>query len=364
MNRIASGRRQGAASRAFTLVELLVVVSIIALLIAILLPSLKKARESAKRIACNANVRGLAQAALTYAADDPKEFVIPIGEADATFPETRYTYYGWGGKSGKGTASAPYTSSDWSGGSLLNAARRPLNYVLYKGGFQSQVSGGILGGGWTKDTQLELDLFRCPADKGFTGMHEQGWKQSRLSAYDHYGTSYAANPLFVGVPSASPLDSNSMYSRSMSRVPNPTNTVLFWEVSARYSFFASNDIANGGEYVQSGPQVSGCYWPYPYGDFTARGFHGQDFNFNVSYGDGHSTWIKIKGHGAVQIDQVNMPPACPNGVCKCILVRGIGWQLDTLPADLVKTSKTRSGGDTGTISGKGGGSSDYTVIDQ
>src|SRR5688572_19523364 len=61
-----------ASSRAtaLTLVELLVVIGIIAVMIAILLPSLIKAREDARRVVCLSHVRQLTQAALLYAGDN------------------------------------------------------------------------------------------------------------------------------------------------------------------------------------------------------------------------------------------------------------------------------------------------------
>ena len=56
--------------KAFTLIELLVVVSIIALLIAILLPSLSKAREQAKIVACGSNLRQVGLGVTSYALEN------------------------------------------------------------------------------------------------------------------------------------------------------------------------------------------------------------------------------------------------------------------------------------------------------
>jgi prepilin-type N-terminal cleavage/methylation domain-containing protein len=53
----------------FTLVELLVVIAIIAILIALLLPTLKRAREQANAVVCQSNMRQLGMAFLCFAQD-------------------------------------------------------------------------------------------------------------------------------------------------------------------------------------------------------------------------------------------------------------------------------------------------------
>jgi len=57
-------------SRGFTLVELLVVISIVALLIALLLPSLQNARHAGLRVVCASNLHQLGVGYASYAADD------------------------------------------------------------------------------------------------------------------------------------------------------------------------------------------------------------------------------------------------------------------------------------------------------
>jgi prepilin-type N-terminal cleavage/methylation domain-containing protein len=71
--------------RAFTLVELLVVVSIIALLISILLPSLKQARQQAQAVVCSTSNKQIGTAIFTYQS-----------EFGGYVPHNLWSEYDWG----------------------------------------------------------------------------------------------------------------------------------------------------------------------------------------------------------------------------------------------------------------------------
>jgi prepilin-type N-terminal cleavage/methylation domain-containing protein len=92
---------QRALRRAFTLVELLVVIGIIAVLISILLPTLGKAREAANRAKCLANLHSIHQLLTMYAGLNHDQ--VPLGYS--------------GGDGGGGSESTDYYMTRKTGGS-------------------------------------------------------------------------------------------------------------------------------------------------------------------------------------------------------------------------------------------------------
>lgn len=82
----------------FTLVELLVVISIIALLLAILVPSLQKARQQGKKVVCISNLRQTQLALMLYLQDNNNRFFQSSTVNDKTwyalYDAAKYPYAG------------------------------------------------------------------------------------------------------------------------------------------------------------------------------------------------------------------------------------------------------------------------------
>ena len=81
--------------RAFTLIELLVVIAIIALLVGILLPALGKARQSARQLKDQTQVRGIVQSMVVWANGNGGTYPLP-SRVDSGNPSTTVT-----GKTGR-----------------------------------------------------------------------------------------------------------------------------------------------------------------------------------------------------------------------------------------------------------------------
>jgi prepilin-type N-terminal cleavage/methylation domain-containing protein/prepilin-type processing-associated H-X9-DG protein len=79
-----------AESKGFTLIELLVVIAIIALLVSILVPALSSAREMARKVYCQSNMRTLGMGILQYTGDN-MDAVPPVMYG----PDKRATNWMW-----------------------------------------------------------------------------------------------------------------------------------------------------------------------------------------------------------------------------------------------------------------------------
>lgn len=143
LHRLARRRRALAASRdAFTLVELLVVIGIIGVLLAILMPSLTKARKQATKTACMSNLKQVYIAMQIYSTDN-KAWLFPVGENNPMNFNRPTTL---------GTGVPPHER--WPALVKAFGIKVPAGAIQYRNPFDGTVSDGAnYPGGYSNDQQ-------------------------------------------------------------------------------------------------------------------------------------------------------------------------------------------------------------------
>lgn len=183
------GRGQGIACRAFTLVELLVVMAIITILAGMLLPSLTKGKERARETQCIGNLRQVYLAAKMYWEDNLGK-IQPVTGGVEPLPGCWLAYYG-------------------------HANDRNLFSYL-----------GL------------SEVFRCPMDRGKFSVHCHLHENNTLlpSCWQTRGFSYEQN---LGLPSGLQRQSTlkhpagSLVGHTESFAPDPSKFILFFEPPAK-----------------------------------------------------------------------------------------------------------------------------------
>jgi prepilin-type N-terminal cleavage/methylation domain-containing protein len=230
----------GRLAGGFTLIELLVVIAIISMLMAILMPVLRKTRMMARSMRCQTNLRQLAMAWNMY-----------IDDHDGCFYQGVNANLNYGG---------------WKG--MVDWTPRPLNpYLSLEADLQNKT---------------DAEVFECPADRGGV----PGFAL-REKAYDYLGTSYQTNIFLIG------QDSCGKFSEETAQ--------LDLEISKRLKNLNINRISSPSRLLLIGDYGWINQWkprPHPRQEWKDLAeWHDRADCHNLAFLDGHTQLIDvIKGY--------------------------------------------------------------------
>ncbi len=331
----------GKAVSAFALLDLLAVGTVVLLLVCMVPPALDGARLESKHNTCLDRLRAIGAATAIYSSSDPNEQALPVHSLFAAQDPANPSFIGayeWGGKSGVGRPDyidgfgLGEIRSKYGTQAGFGPSTRPLNDILYPHGFRDNMMPQFSRTGAMLDTKLDLPVYRCPGDDGPpSGAHCPDWLANPTqSSYDHFGTSYAANLFMFGEIGGGPMLSNSPFLRPLSSVPNPARTVNYEENIGRWAW-ASNRENEACQWIGLGVD------PGPWK--AIRGWHGKEWTFNHLYADAHADRRSIlipgtqdaNGYYLHYLGEQVFEDEAEQLYYQCGIIRGDGWQKDTLP---------------------------------
>ena len=241
--------------RAFTLVELLVVIAIIAVLIALLLPAVQQAREAARRASCKNNLKQIGLALHNYH-DTYGQFPLsydPSPEIWRKNPNNRF--YGAGQE--------PAGAISWIASMLPFIDQAPLfDKLRSTGAFELPLNGaGARGSGAGYDSpvaqqvmQTPLQVVMCPSNpqdimhaqgSGFLRNNMGGWPNACGSGVHAARTDYVGNMGFVWTGWKDCQDMLPVH-------PTGNTSTVQWS--------NQNWVTTYSEDWDNYPAVRGCFW--------------------------------------------------------------------------------------------------------
>ena len=275
--------------RAFTLVELLVVIGIIALLVGILLPTLSRAREHARGVQCLSNLRQLSAATISYCNENKGAYPGRAGQGiDAIFDLDPKKHWGWIAWRRKvDPATGAYYPATWDQNITYSALAPYLGVKLVEHNPTNSTALADYAAANEVNPMLE-QIYRCPSDK----LEQRLAFQPDNGGRGVYRYSYSMNVCFGN------------------KRPDPTGTVLLGKPHTKINrvkraaekiiyIDESEKSVNNGEYNPTAPWVNANDPNKDYSAIAERHENvskrnSADARGNVAFADGHAEFFSRK----------------------------------------------------------------------